>query len=75
MVRWLIEIYILLLIVDVVMSFVPNPAVQQHPIAQQLRRITEFTLKPVRELLPQNLPFDLSPLIVIMVLRMIASIV
>jgi YggT family protein len=73
MIRWLIEIYILLLIVDAVMSFVPNPAVQHHPVARQLRKVTDVTLKPVRDLLPPNLPFDPSPIIVIMVLRMLAS--
>jgi uncharacterized protein YggT (Ycf19 family) len=73
MIRWLIEVYIILIIIDSVMSFVPNPDVQRHPFVLQLRRLTDFTLRPVREMMPAGMPFDFSPIVVILLLRMIAS--
>ena len=69
----LIEIFILLLIVDAVISFVPNPDVQRHPLVLQLRRITDAPQKPIRQLLPPDMPFDPSPIVVILLLRMLAA--
>lgn len=69
----LIEIFILLIIVDAVISFVPNPDVQRHPLVLQLRRITDIPQKPIRQLLPPDMPFDPSPIVVILVLRMLAA--
>ena len=73
MLAWLIEILILLIIVDAVVSFVPNPEIQRHPFVIQLRKLTELPQRPIRKLLPPNLPFDPSPLVIILLLRMIAA--
>lgn len=69
----LIEIFILLIIVDAVISFVPNPDVQRHPLVLQLRRITDVPQRPIRQLLPPDMPFDPSPIVVILLLRMLAA--
>lgn len=71
----LIDIYILLIIVDAVISFVPNPDIQRHPVVIQLRKITELPQRPIRQLLPPDMPFDPSPLVVVLLLRMLAEIV
>lgn len=62
----LISIYILILIVRAIMSwFNPN---SYHPVVQFLYRITEPVLSFVRRYLPVMGGFDLSPLVVILVL-------
>ena len=71
----LIEIFILLIIVDAVISFVPNPDVQRHPLVLQLRRITDVPQRPIRQLLPPDMPFDPSPIVVILLLRMLAAMI
>lgn len=73
MLSTLIEIFILLIIVDAVISFVPNPNIQRHPVVLQLRKITEVPQRPIRQLLPPDMPFDPSPIVVILLLRMISA--
>lgn len=71
----LIDIYILLIIIDAVISFVPNPSVQRHPVVIQLRKITDLPQQPIRKLLPPDMPFDPSPIVVILLLRMISAMI
>ena len=73
MINWLIDIFILLTFVDAIISFVPNPEVRRHPVVIQLRKIVDVPQKPIRQLLPPNIPFDPSPIIVILVLRMLGA--
>ncbi len=71
MIRFLINIYIFLTILDVILSYFPQ--VQSYPWAKKLHKTTDFTQKPIRNILPPDLPFDFSPLIVIMVLYLIMA--
>lgn len=73
MLHALINIFILMVLVDAVVSFVPNPNVQRHPLVLQLRKIVDVPQRPIRQLLPPNIPFDPSPLIIILVLRMVEA--
>lgn len=68
MIRALINLYILLLIVDVILSYLPQ--FRHHPMVQWIRKAADFTCKPIRKVLPPNLPLDISPLIVILLLKL-----
>jgi YggT family protein len=71
MIRFLIDIYILLIIVDAILSFFPQ--LSTHPIILQLRRVTGFTLKPIRKYLPPDLPIDPSPIVAILLLNLLKA--
>ena len=74
MLHVLIDIFVILVVIDAIVSFVPNPQVKRHPVVIQLRKIVDVPQKPIRQLLPPNIPFDPSPIIVILLLRMIGAI-
>lgn len=71
MIRILIKIYIFLLILDSILSYLPQ--YQNHPWAKMIKRGANFTLDPIRKVLPRDLPFDLSPLVVILILNVIMA--
>ncbi|MBF0361461.1 MAG: YggT family protein [Oligoflexia bacterium] len=71
MVRSIIHLYILIIIADAVLSYVPQYRTKQW--AQVIRKIADFSLDPIRKLLPKDLPFDVSPLIAIIVLQLIMA--
>jgi YggT family protein len=75
MLHALINIFILMVLADAVISFVPNPNVQRHPVVIQLRKIVDVPQRPIRQLLPPNFPFDPSPLVIILLLRMIEAMI
>lgn len=75
MLHALINIFILMVLVDAVISFVPNPNVQRHPVVMQLRKIVDVPQRPIRQLLPPNIPFDPSPLIIILFLRIVEAMI
>lgn len=70
MIRFIIKIYIYILIVDSILSYFPQ--YQNKPWAKQIKQLADFTLKPVRSVLPDaNLPFDISPIVVIITLNVL----
>ncbi len=69
MIRLVIDSYIFLIIIDAVVSYIPQA--KFHPLAKKLRMVTDFTQKPLRSHLPMDLPFDPSPIIVILLLNLI----
>ncbi len=69
-----LQIYQLILLARVLMSYFPNID-RSNPIVQLLYDITEPVLRPVRQMLPQNTPFDLSPLIVFFGIYLLMQIV
>jgi YggT family protein len=75
MLHALINIFILMVLADAVISFVPNPNVQRHPVVIQLRKIVDVPQRPIRQLVPPNFPFDPSPLVIILLLRMIEAMI
>jgi YggT family protein len=74
MLHALINIFILMVLADAVISFVPNPNVQRHPVVIQLRKIVDVPQRPIRQLLPPNFPFDPSPIVIILLLRMVEAV-
>lgn len=74
MIRFLIDIYILILVVDAVISFLPQ--FRHERWALITRQIASYTLDPVRRVLRRtvpDLPFDISPLIVIIALKLFVA--
>lgn len=73
MIAALLEIFIVLTFIDVIISFVPDQKIKLHPVVKQLRLIVDVPQRPIRNLLPPNIPFDPSPMVVILVLRLVIS--
>jgi len=69
MIRALIDLYILLLVVDVIISYIPQ--VKNHQISVQIRKLANYTCGPIREVLPKNQSFDFSTVIVIFLLNLL----
>lgn len=69
MIRMLINLYILVLFIDVILSYLPQ--FRSQPWAVWIKKIADFTCRPIRQMLPPDLPFDFSPLIVIFVLNLV----
>ncbi len=63
-----IRILTLVIVVNAVLSFVMDP---YHPVRQTLDRIVEPMLSPIRRLLPQTGPVDLSPLVLLILLQVV----
>ena len=64
-----IEILILLIIIDVVLSYL-MPS-QDHPVRVFIHRMIEPLLSPIRKLLPQTGGMDFSPMVLILILILI----
>ncbi len=69
MIRVLINLYIIVLIVGAILSYLPQ--VRHYKWAMYIRKISDYTLNPVRRYLPKDLPFDFSVIIVIILLKLI----
>lgn len=63
MLHVLLQIFIYILIFDVIMSYFPDMRRQQW--AQVLHKIADAPQKPIREMLPKDLPLDPTPMILI----------
>lgn len=69
MIRFLIYLYIYVLIVDALLSYFPQ--YQNKPWSRTIKKLANYTLEPVRKILPSDLPFDVSPIIVIILLNLL----
>jgi YggT family protein len=73
---WVLTIYQLIIIARVLLSWFPldqaNPTVMS--IVRFIMNATEPVLRPIRERLP-SMPFDLSPLIVIIILTLLMRLI
>lgn len=76
LVRSLLELYVIVIIVEIILSYFPSPPDSVfYKTEQFLSRLTEPVLAPVRRILPRvgsgPMIFDLSPLIVILLIQWI----
>ena len=71
MIRFLINLYIYIIIADSLLSYVPQ--YQEQEWAKAIKRFANYSLKPVRDILPKDLPMDFSPLVVIILLQILMS--
>ena len=69
--RFLIELYSILIVVDILISFFPE--YRSLKVSQNISSVVEFTCRPIRERLPQ-MPFDLSPVIVMVFLSLVSRV-
>jgi uncharacterized protein YggT (Ycf19 family) len=69
MIDWALQIFIYITIADVLMSWVPD--VRKQPWAQKLHQIADAPQKPFREMLPQDMPLDPCPMIIIILCEML----
>ena len=68
----LINIYSLVLIARIILSWIPNMD-RSNPIVQLLYQVTEPVLAPVRSAIPSLGMIDISPIIVFIGLRILQS--
>jgi uncharacterized protein YggT (Ycf19 family) len=68
-IRTLLDVYIYVLIFDAIFSFFPD--LMKHNWRRQHKRICDFTCNPIRKRLPMHLPFDFSPILVILLINLI----
>jgi YggT family protein len=61
------------LLARVVLSWFPNVD-RNNPIIRLIYNVTEPVLRPIRDMLPPNGMFDLSPLIVFLIIYVLATI-
>lgn len=59
---------LLVLVAVIVRLFIMNP---YHPVRQALDSIVEPLLMPIRRVLPPTAGFDLSPLVLILLIRVV----
>ncbi len=69
MVHVLLQLLIYVIIVDVLLSYMPQFRSQKW--AELVHKIADAPQKPIRELLPEGLPFDPAPMIVILLIQML----
>jgi YggT family protein len=65
----LLDLYSLALFVRVILSWVSLPP--DNPIVRGVERITEPVLAPIRRRLPSAGGFDFSPLVVLIIIRLL----
>ncbi len=72
MIRLLLGIYTWIILVDgIIDMFLPQYRNAQW--AQTIKRLANYTLNPIRKVLPSDLPFDFSYLVVLLILQLIPA--
>lgn len=69
MIRLVLYAYMLVIILDAILSFIPQ--LRQQQWAQSIKNAADFTLNPIRKLLPPDLPVDPSPLVVLVLINLL----
>lgn len=69
MIDGILQIFTLIIFADVIMSYVPD--LQRHEWARTLHKIADVPQKPIREMMPKDLPLDPSPMIVIFLIQIL----
>ncbi len=67
----LLEVLVVLILVDVVASWVPP--LDRHGLIRELRRVTDPVLMPFRAILPpERIGLDVSPILAIILLQLLS---
>jgi uncharacterized protein YggT (Ycf19 family) len=69
MIDWFLQIFIYIIIADALLSWVPE--MRRQPWAEKLHQIANAPQKPIRDLMPKDLPIDPTPMIVIILIQML----
>lgn len=68
-----VSIYTVVVVIRILLSWVPNLD-PSNPLVQLLYQVTDPVLEPARRLIPPIGMIDISPMIVIVVLQVLANI-
>jgi len=69
LIRLVIKLYIFIIVIDVILSYIPS--LKYNVWAMKVRKVADFGLDPIRRFLPlKDLPFDISPIILILLLNL-----
>lgn len=71
MIRLVINLYILILILDTVLSYLPQ--FRHTNWATKIREVANLTLRPIRRYMPADMPFDFSPVVAIVLLKLLVA--
>lgn len=71
MIRTLIDLYSLVVLASVVLSWVKLPP--SNPLVQVVHRLTEPVLAPIRRVLPDMGGLDFSPMLLLIGLHLLGS--
>lgn len=71
MIRLILDLYTVILVVYVVISYFPQYRYKDW--YQLIQKLGDFTCKPIRNALPRDLPFDPSPIIVFFIISLIKT--
>jgi YggT family protein len=71
MIRFLINIYTWIVLADAILSYMPQ--YKHHQWAKTVSKLAGYTLDPIRKILPRDLPFDFSPIVVLIILQLIPA--
>jgi YggT family protein len=69
MLHLLLELYSLVLLASVILSWLPLDA--ENPLVRLIRAATEPVLEPIRRVLPPVGGFDLSPMVLLLALQLL----
>jgi len=72
LVRTIEQLLILLILIHVILSYFMHP---YHPVRQTVDRMVEPLLAPIRQLIPPVGMFDLSPLVLLILVQFIGSLI
>lgn len=73
-VQWLFQLFYVLLLIRIVLSWVPGVNLY-HPAVQFVYRVTSPILDPIRRIVPPVAGLDLSPLVALLLLSLIQRVV
>jgi YggT family protein len=77
MISAILNIYILILIADMILSYLPQ--FKNYPAALYIKKGSDLTCRPVRRLLrdlvPKDFPFDFSPMVVILAIKFVPALI
>ena len=69
MIRLLIDLYIFILIADIILSYLPQ--LRDNHYRKQINKLAELSCAPIRKILPKNQSFDFSAVAVIFLLNLV----
>ena len=69
LIHLILQLFIYVLIIDVIMSYFPQ--IRSQKWAEILHKIADAPQKPIREMLPQQMPLDPTPMILIILIQML----
>ena len=73
LVYYILAFFQLILLARVLLSWFPNVD-RSNPLIRFLYDVTEPILQPIRNLMPQGMMFDLSPLIVFLIINVLMQV-